>query len=150
MKISILSMSAKKKKIAQEVMIWYHIWVWGDRRQNAGSLGFDPTGWTRAISFFLHVYFHPLHEVWPKVMIIIITRLLAVDPLKLVIDTRLTQSIYAFFFADMPTKTYLLPRWTKSKNPYFYNGSWNWHRNGWIENKYLIVGIADIFPFHQF
>lgn len=96
MKISILSMSAKKK-IAQEVMICFHIWVWGDRRQNAGSLGFDPTGWTRAISFFLHVYFHPLHEVWPKVMIIIITRLLAVDPLKLVIDTRLTQSIYVFF-----------------------------------------------------
>lgn len=97
MTISILSISAKKRKIAQEVIICFHIWVWGDRRQNAGSLGFDPTGWTRAISFFLHVYFHPLHEVWPKVMIIIITRLLAVDPLKLVIDTRLTQSIYAFF-----------------------------------------------------
>lgn len=51
-------------------------------------------------------------EVWPKVMIIIITRLIVVDPLKLVIDTGLTQSIYAFFFfffADMRTKTYRSP-----------------------------------------
>lgn len=88
-------------------------------------------------------------EVWPKVMIIIITRLIVVDPLKLVIDTGLTQSIYAFFFFFLQIcelkRIDLLPRWTKSNDPYVYNGSWNWHRNGWIENKYLSEYQLSIF-----
>lgn len=53
-----------------------------------------------------------------------------------------------FFFVDMLIKIYFFFCWIKLKNLYFYNGSWNWYCNGWIENKYLIVGIVDIFFFY--
>lgn len=140
--------------ITQDVMTCFHIWVWGDRRQNAGSLDFDPTGWTRAISFFLHVYFHPLYELTIRS----VTQ--SYDhynntfncrgPIKASYryraDTINLRFFFLFFLQICELKRIdLLPRWTKSKDPYVYNGSWNWHRNGWIENKYLSEYQLSIF-----
>lgn len=120
------SLEVCKKPITQEVMPCFHILyeVTADRTPEVWGLiprvGHEPLAFS-CMSISTHsMSWHT--KLWPKVMIIIITRLFAVDPLKLVIDTRLTQSIYAFFFADMPIKTHLLPRWTKSKDP--FNGGW--------------------------
>lgn len=130
--------------------------VWGDRRQNAGSLGFDPTGWTRAISFFLHVYFHPLHELTHKTVTQSYDHynntFICRGPIKASYRYTVDTINLRFFFSQICQLKHISSPAEQNQKihsmeaEFFYNGGWNLHCNGWIENKYLIVRIADIFP----